>query len=90
MDSSKLGGDRASGLTLLIIIVTYKNSLLLLIFPAREVFVFVAYGDIQCSSNPLKKYHPFLPHDALWVRVRVTYCNGYMHTVTAICNMTKK
>ena len=53
MHSTKLGRDRASGLSLLIVIVVYKNSLLMLIFPPRGVFVFVAYGDIQCSSNPV-------------------------------------
>ena len=53
MHSTKLARDRASGLSLLIVIVMYKNSLLMLIFPPRGVFVFVAYGDIQCSSNPV-------------------------------------
>jgi hypothetical protein len=53
MHSTKLGRDRASGLSLLIVVVTYKNPVLLLIFPPRGVFVFVAHGDIQCSSNPV-------------------------------------
>ena len=53
MHSTKLARDRASGLSLLIVVVTYKNPVLLLIFPPRGVFVFVPYDDIQCSSNPV-------------------------------------
>ena len=53
MHSTKLARDRASGLSLLIVVVTYKNSLLMLIFPARDVFVFVPYDDMHCSSNSL-------------------------------------
>jgi hypothetical protein len=37
MDSCKLDKDMRSVLTLLIVVVAYKNSLLILIFPPREV-----------------------------------------------------
>ena len=42
------------------------------------------------GGNLKKKYHPFLPRDVLWVRVRVTYCNGYIPLFTILPKSREK